>query len=150
MSAEIRHRLGEGILRVVVIDTPTGPVFAVQLISAAGPIGFASVLPALERAVLVAVRRKHRSIKRRKRWNGDRVIRRTTVETDVELATGLTVTYPSETIRDGALTILPEEPNEGTWLDADALRRVEGRLVRLELHRPPLTRGTYALRPESA
>lgn len=140
MSAEVKHPLGEGILRAVAIGTPTGPVFAVRLIGEAGPIGFASVLPAEERAVLVAVRLEHRSVKRRGRWHGDRVIHRTTVETDIALATGRTVIYPAGSVRDGALTVLPDDPSEGTWLNADALRRVEGRLVRLELHRPESTR----------
>lgn len=139
MNEAITILLGEGILRHLQVRTVHGPVLAVQLLVEGGPVPLrANGLPD-EPVALVAVHLHHRTDKPRQR-RGHVLVRRTTVETDHELATGRLLLFPSTGDAPiDAVTVQPEDLGSGTWLDETEVEAVQRKPVRLEVrHLPPI------------
>lgn len=137
MSGPIVIVLGEGILHRLVIPSVSGPVLAVQLLVEGGPVPLRATGLPEEPVALFAVHLHHRTGERRRRC-GHVLVRRTTIETDHQLAAGPTLLFASHGDAPlDAVTIQPDDPSDGPWLDTAALEAVEGKPVRLELHHQP-------------
>lgn len=138
MSAPIAIVLGEGILRRLVIPSVRGPVLAVQLFVEGGPVPLRATGLPDEEITLVAVHLRHRIGERHRRC-GRVLLRRTTIETDHQLATGNLLVFASHGDAPlDAVTVQPEDPINGPWLDAAGLDAVEGKPARLELRHQPV------------
>ncbi|MCC3762582.1 hypothetical protein K3N28_05800 [Glycomyces sp. TRM65418] len=137
MSEAITILLGEGILRRLQVRTVHGPVLAVQLLVEGGPVALRATGLPDEPVVLVAVHLRHRTGRPRQR-RGHVLVRRTTVETDHALAAGRLLLFPSSGDAPiDAVTVQPEDPGRGTWLDKGALEVLAGKPVRLEVRHLP-------------
>jgi hypothetical protein len=137
MSGPIAIVLGEGILRTLVVPTVQGPVLAVQLMVEGGPVPLrAKGLPE-EPVALVAVHLHHRIGERHRRC-GHVLVRRTTIETDHQLAAGRVLLFASRGDAPlDAATVRPDDLSDGPWLNAARVDAVEGKPVRLELRHQP-------------
>lgn len=150
MTGLIRKPLVSGIVHLPPAEKASGRLGLLGVVGETGLEVMRSV-PRWESAVLVAVLHTRRSITRRHRFGPGRTVYTRTVETPIDLGTGAvhTATTDPSGMCD-LIGITPTDQDDLPWLDPAALALVEGQYARLELHRPPLTRGTYAPRPESA
>lgn len=134
MSRPVIIGLGEGILRRVAVPAEGGPVLAVRLLAAGGPVPLRTDGIPGEAVTLVAVHLHHRTRTRPKR-SGQILVRRKTIETPIPLGHGRVLAFASHGDAPiDALTVRPEDPSTGPWLEEAALEEVCGKPVRLEIH----------------
>ncbi|MCH7229996.1 hypothetical protein L0U85_03850 [Glycomyces sp. L485] len=145
----IRKPLATGIVHVPPGEKASSRLGLVGVVGETG-LEVMRAVPRWDRTVLVAVLKAPRRIARDHWFGPGRTVYTRTVETPVALGTGavcIATTDPSGIC--DLIGIRPADEIDMPWLDPVALARVEGRYARLELHRPPETRGQSKPRDRS-
>ena len=137
MTVTVIEIVGEGVLRIPKSEGETRRFGMVALVVDGGRAMLTGV-PKGVRAQLVAVKLK-KVTTRRRRWLKPGVkVRTKAVEIPVLLGEGEVFTAAlGQAPTPDAIGVKPARPAPRSWLDVAALREVEGRPVRLELHRTP-------------